>query len=761
MLQTSKCAHSSASRRENSMGSSIKPSSIATPGVHHRRLQPVMLCIGAAWLTSAAIAADSTPSAGSGAQLEEVIVTAQKRSERLQDVPVPVTALDADTLAARNQVQLQDYFAEVPGLNLSSSGNGQMSLSIRGLTAGTIAGGSPTVGVTIDDVPRGFNTAPGFSANLYEDLDPGDLERVEVLRGPQGALYGAASIGGLIKFVTKDPSTAGVNGRAQLIVNDTEGKVGFGARASVNLPAGESFAIRASAFTRRDPGYIDNVTTGERDVNDVKVKGGRISALWKPSEHLSLKLSAMLQDTDGDGSSEVDLQRGDLQQGRMRGTEGYSQKTALYSAILNAGFAGLNLTSISAYGTYKYRHLSDQSGFYGGYAQDLFGVGGASLLDTIDPKKFSQEVRLASAANQKLEWLVGAFYTHEKTPAHQSLLANDPVTGAVAGSQVEIDFPTSFTEQALFGYLTGHVSDQFSLQVGGRASTNRQTYDELDDGPLFGGTFVTPTTHTKASANTWLLTPQYKFSPDLMAYARFASGYRAGGPNANVPGNSTAPKSYEPDKDNSFDIGIKGELLDRRLSFDAALYYIDWKNVQIAVIDQATQFLIHTNGGNAKSQGLELALQARPANGLTIAASATFGDAKLKEALPAISTAIAAAGERLPFSSRFASSFSLDQEFALAGSWKASAGGSLHFVGERKADFISGAGATRSTLPAYTALDLRADARSDGWTLGLFVNNASNKRGFIGRTEGGPANPAPTGIFIRPRTFGLSVTKEF
>ena len=308
------------------MRSGIVSSAITATGARRSRLRQVLLCASAAVLTTAATAADNSASAGSGAQLEEVIVTAQKRSERLQDVPVPVTALDADTLTSRNQVQLQDYFAEVPGLNLSSSGNGQMSLSIRGLTAGTIAGGSPTVGVTIDDVPRGFNTAPGFSATLYEDLDPGDLERVEVLRGPQGALYGAASIGGLIKFVTKDPATDGVKGRAQLLLNDTAGKVGFGVRAGVNLPAGNTFAIRVSAFTRREPGYIDNVTTGEHDVNDVQVKGGRISALWRPSENLSLKLSAMLQNTDGDGSAEVDLQRGDLQQGRMRGTEGYSQR---------------------------------------------------------------------------------------------------------------------------------------------------------------------------------------------------------------------------------------------------------------------------------------------------------------------------------------------------------------------------------------------------------------------------------------------------
>jgi len=694
-------------------------------------------------------------------QLEEVVVTAQKRTERLQDVPVPVTALNADSLAERNQTRLQDYFSDVPGLNLTSTGSGQMNLSIRGLTTGSAGGGGATVGVTIDDVPRGANTAPAFSSTLYEDLDPSDLERIEVLRGPQGTLYGASSIGGLIKFVTADPSTSAFKGRAQLLLNSTKGTLGYGVRGAVNLPVNDEVAFRVSGFSRRDPGYVDNVLTGQKDVNETNVKGGRVSALWRPSENLSLKLAAMLQKTEGDGSSEVDALLADLQQARMRGTEVYSQKTALYSAVLNASFAGLNLTSISGYGTYRYSHLSDQTAFYGGYAQDLFGVTGASLLDRIETKKFTQEVRLASAAGQRLEWLVGLFYMHEETPAHQSLLANDYNTGAVAGSQVEIDFPTSFSEQAVFGDVTWHFTDRFNIQVGGRVSTNRQKYDELDEGPLFGGTFITPTTHTKAHASTFLVSPQFKISPDLMVYARFASGYRAGGPNSNVPGGIGLPTSYQPDKDNSFDLGVKGEVWDHRLSFDAAVYRIDWKNVQVLVIDQATQFLLHTNGGNAKSQGLELTVQARPAERLTIAASATLGDAKLKDDLPAISTAIGRAGERLPFSSRFAGSLSADQEFALGANWMGTIGGSVRYVGERQGDFTNSPTVSRVILPAYTQVDFRLGARRDAWNLSAFVNNLSDKRGFVGRSDTGSADLQPTAVYIQPRTFGLSVAKEF
>jgi iron complex outermembrane recepter protein len=726
--------------------------------------QPARVLLTAGLLLAASTLANEANAAAAQAEsdsLAEVLVTAQKRTERLQDVPVPVTALSADTLAARNQTRLQDYFSEVPGLNLTSTGSGQMSLSIRGLTAGSVAGGSPTVGVTIDDVPRGFNTAPGFSSSLYEDLDPSDLQRIEVLRGPQGTLYGTASIGGLLKFVTADPSTAGFKGRAQVLVNSTDGEMGYGVRGAVNMPVSDTFAIRASGFARTDAGYVDNISTAQRGINQVDVKGGRVSALWRPNDSVSLKLSAMLQDTKGDGSAEVDLALGDLQQARMPGTEAYSQKTSLISGIVDASFGGVSLTSISAYGTFEYSHLSDQTALYGVYAQDIFGVAGASLLDTIKPEKFSQEVRLTSATGQKVEWLLGAFYTHEKTAAHQSLLANNATTGAVVGSQVEIDFPTSFTEQALFGDLTVHFTERFNTQIGARISKHRQVYDEIDDGPLYGGILVTPTSRVKGQANTYLFTPQFKVTSDLMMYARFASGYRAGGPNAYVPGNSNLPRSYEPDKAYSYDVGIKGQLLDNRLTYDVAAYHIDWKNVQIAIIDAASGFLIHTNGGNAKSDGLELAVQARPTRGLTIALTATFGDAKLKDDLPVISTAVAVAGDPLPFSSRFAGSLSIDQEFAMGTSWMGSFGGSLRQVGDRKAEFNTSPSAIRAQLPAFTQLDLRAGAHKDSWNVDLVINNVGDERGFVGRTAGGSSTVAPTAVYIQPRTIGLSLTKEF
>src|SRR6202012_4446346 len=177
-----------------------------------------------------------------------------------QDVPVPVTAIRADKLISDNQVRLQDYFTSVPGLSYAPNNQNQY-VTIRGITTGGFS--NPTVGVVIDDVPFGASNALG-GGQVIPDFDPGDLARVEVLRGPQGTLYGASSMGGLLKFVTVDPSTDGVSGRVEAGVSDVShgAELGYNVRGSINVPLSDTFAMRASAFTREDPGYVDNPVLG-------------------------------------------------------------------------------------------------------------------------------------------------------------------------------------------------------------------------------------------------------------------------------------------------------------------------------------------------------------------------------------------------------------------------------------------------------------------------------------------------------------------
>ena len=198
---------------------------------------------------SSTIPVDSSPASGRGAKaegIEEIIVTAQKRSERIQDVPVPVTSIDANQLVENNQVRFEDYYTSVPGLSFAPN-NQNNYLAIRGIATGGFS--NPTVGIVIDDVPFGGSTALG-GGQVMPDIDPGDLARVEVLRGPQGTLYGASSMGGLIKFVTVDPSTDALSGRVQAGVSEVHnaGQAGYNVRGSLNVPINNTLAMSVSGF---------------------------------------------------------------------------------------------------------------------------------------------------------------------------------------------------------------------------------------------------------------------------------------------------------------------------------------------------------------------------------------------------------------------------------------------------------------------------------------------------------------------------------
>jgi iron complex outermembrane recepter protein len=712
-------------------------------------------------------------------ELAEVIVSAEKHSERLQDVPVPVTVLNVESLTQNNQTRLQDYFASVPGLSLGANADGgiggMQTLAIRGITTGG-AGFNPTVAVTVDEVPYGSTSSYGFGNVLYPDIDPADLERIEVLRGPQGTLYGASSIGGLIKFVIADPSTSAFSGHVQVLGEDVEhGEGGYAVRGSVNLPLSDVLAIRASGFARRDPGYVENVTTGQKSVNQADVEGGLLSALWRPSDVFSLKTSALLQNTNSDGSATVDTDSllhptlGYFKHANLPGTGEYSIQARLYTATLTARLGTAELTATSGYQTNKYSTIVDFTQGFGGscaqcYSQSYYGVASASFADDFETRKFTQEVRLASTANRLLEWLVGGFYSHEHSPVEQTNFANETATGARVGTLIGYSEPITIAEYAIFGALTVHFTDRFDIQLGGRESWNRQTYDETDTGPVvlaFDGTaspYVQPTEHLDANAFTYLLTPRFRFSPHIMAYARFASGYRDGSPNYEAQ-LLHVPAAVAPDKTYNYELGVKGDYLNHALTFDASAYYIDWRQIQVLVLSNIFS-PYNTNGGNAKSEGLEVSVQARPTDSLKITAAASLNDAQLTQNFPASAVAVGFAGDRLPYSSRFSGSLSVDQDIVRRASWTAFLGGSLSYVGTREGEFVSNPTQPRPSYPGYAQLDLRAGVRLDSCAINLFVNNVSDRKGVVGGGIGYAEAPYYA-VYIQPLTFGLSLTKTF
>lgn len=724
------------------------------------RMSASVSCLSLFACAGALAADDSRPRSSS---VEEVVVTAQKVQQRLQDVPIPVTAVDTDALTTTSQLQLQDYYTRVPGLSLVLSGNGSTPvIAIRGITTGGDT--NPTVGTVIDEVSYGASVNTGQSTPAIADVDPGDLARVEVLRGPQGTLYGASSIGGLLKFVTVDPSTEAMSGNLQLgstTVSHSD-DYGYNVRGSVNVPLSDSFALRASGFTSREPGYIDNVATGQDDVNRRDSDGGRLSALWRPSDSFSLKLSALIQDTERGGTADVDTALGsDPQQSFLRDSGLYERKVQAYSATIDAKLGNVQLVSATGYSVDKSDDSVDFTTAFGGFfadvAQDLYGVDHELTIQHSKVEKLTQELRATLPLTDKLDWLIGVFYTEEDTRrTNQNTAADD------SGQPVGLIFgtwygPAEFKESALFSTFTYSLTERFDVQFGGRYSDYEQKYDRLIEGPLLGGVFADDTQQASDDAVTYLLTPRFKVTPDFMIYGRFASGYRPGGPNIGCGLDPRLPCSYEADTTQNYDIGVKGALLEGKLSIDAAVYYIDWKDIQIPNI-QLTPSLFYTgNASKARSQGIEFALDARPLDGLSLSLWAAYNDAELRTDFPSGQLS-GQSGDRLPYSSRTSGSFAVDQDFTLSGGATLFLGGTVSYVGDRKGNFQSTP--ERETFPSYVQTDLRTGLRYESWIVNVFCNNLTDERGVL---RGGlDAIVFPSYFsYIQPRTIGVSFSKSF
>ena len=703
-----------------------------------------------------------------GATSADVIVTAEKREERLQDVPIPVTVLNADSLADNGQVLLRDYFTEVPGLNVQPNLFAVQLITMRGISTGGYE--TPSVGILVDGVP--FGDATGEAGHSLPDIDPGHLARIEVLRGPQGTLYGANTMSGIINYVTKEPSTAGSSARIEtgtsFVHNGAE--PGYNLRASVDAPLRDTLAVRVSGFERHDPGYIDNPVLNDKGVNSAESEGGRIALLWKPTANLSMNLSGLYQHTKGNGLSEAEkgyIQGnsgptfGDLQQNYIAGA-GKSQTTAqAYSATIRYTLGRSKLTSLSGYNRTSLRDTFDYTPFYGSSS----GVPGAPTatgglgLEYVDPYRFTQEIRLAGPMSEKLDYQVGAYYTYDNIPAEYAIYASDPMTGQIAVTYLDDLYPSNYKEYAVFANLTYRVTNRFDIQVGGRESratiTNeQQTATGLLEGPT---PQITPGNSYTANAFTYLFTPRYRVSDGVMIYARFASGYRpAGGANSSITINDGAPPGTGPDTTENYEVGLKGDFLGHRLSVDGSIYYIDWRNIQLSLTDPKSLLGYGANGGGAKSEGVEISSTVRPMAGLTLSGWFSYDNAVLTQALPANSTVFGAAGDRLPNASPFSGNFSAEQQFPLSFGATGFVGGLVTFVGDRY-DLFTAAGMPRQHYPAYTKVDLRAGFKDKTWTFNVYANNIADERGILNTVDLFPNEY----VYITPRTVGISLAKSF
>lgn len=703
--------------------------------------------------------------------LTAVVVTANKRAEKLQDVPMAVSAVTGEDLKRSGAVSFADYATQVPGLNIISTSQGQTQLVLRGITSGS-GQANAAVSTYINDAPYGSSTVYAGGGLLTPDLDPADLERIEVLRGPQGTLYGANSLGGLVKFVTAKPDASHAFGYVSAGYSSVSGGgSGFSQRAMFNVPLiANTLALRVNAYSRKDPGYIDNVATGASRVNEDTVRGGRAEVLWTPVDKVSVSLSALAQNLASDGlaNTGVDVDPATLRplygyqkQSRAAGTGLFKIRYRLYDATVNADFGWAKLVSSSSYSTQKVNTNQDVTAAYGPLLNPLFGVnnGGYAIANPITLGKFTQDLRLQSPEDQTLEWRIGAFYTREHTTNAQRVLGFDAATGAPLDlpplGSIDVG-PGIFKEWAAYADVTWHVTSQLSILVGGRYSKDRTTFAQTGSGLLVGDVgFRTRSTDSPA---TFLFNPSFKFSDDAMAYLRVASGFRPGGANVGVPPGLGAPVSFGPDKLTSYELGFKATVLDRRMSFDADVFYIDWSHIQLTSTSGGFSFL--GNGGKARSQGVEASWKFTPARGLVVSANASYTDATLTADTPP--GLYGYDGDRLPWVPKWNATVGVDYDFPLGGGWSGTLGGTYNYVGSRRTDFLPVPG-PRLTAPSYHGIDLHAGAYYGDWTLQAYAKNLTNQRGITSLTSEtiDPQGSPFAASYVPPRTVGVNVIYDF
>lgn len=571
-------------------------------------------------------------------------------------------------------------------------------------------------------------------------------------------------MGGLLKYVTVEPDPSQFSGSATTGLSSTEdGNVSYNGALAVNIPVSDVAALRISGFYTHDGGFVDNPSNNDKDVNQADLGGLRADFLVQPTPELSIRLVAELQDIQRDGTGTVDFTPepnarpivDDVSQVRPI-AEPFEQTFHLFAGTVTYDFGGVTLTSISSYQETDTQNVTDLSPAFVPLLGSIgLSYGGIGLTDQPRTEKFTQEIRLASSGEHRIDWILGAFYTDEDSTRKSETLIED-VSGAPVPNFIPafgiplaiIDAPSTYEELAFFGDLTFHFTDRFDVTAGLRHSTIDQTYDQTLSGLLFEPFTGFFPASSDEDVTTYLANARYSITDHSTLYFRYATGYRPGGPNFVVLPDT--PSSFKSDSLHSYEAGYRIESGDRAYSLDTAVYHIDWSDIQ--VFDLTNPLGGMRNSGSAKIDGVEIAATARPIDDLRLSGSFAYQDATLSGADPNL---YAAKGDSLPNVPEITAALDADYEFS-SSVLRPTFGASLRYVSDRDATFSLAP--LRHDLPAYTSIDLRAGLTFGAVDLQMFVYNVSDERGEL---SGLTAQGQPSVAMMRPRTYGLSLRTQF
>ncbi len=615
-----------------------------------------ILAMGAGATTASAQTAVTPASEASEADAEglgEIIVTATRRSERLQDVPQSITAIDTDAIAVRGLTGMDDYARIVPGLSVSDRQPGGTTIVFRGVaTSGLQFGAVSSSALYLDEQPitqSGRNPDPRLI----------DVARIEALRGPQGTLYGASSQSGTLRVITNKPDPGQFEGWANAQVSTTsDGGASHDVSGMLNLPLGDKAALRLVGFTALDAGYIDNVlgdSQGEtfdnsdlikEDVNDHEVTGGRVALRLEPSDNFDVTFGALMQNTEDSGHGDIDVGNNDLEQVRFS-SETMSDDWYQFSLAMNAHLPFADATLATSYFHRDFRYEADATAYEYAFNQSAIYYGAVAYDFGGDPRGFATnhevtkittaEFRLSSRADSgsRWSWIAGAFYSNEKqhtdfdsyvrdysdTPsfeyysAYEAELSGDTLAPTERWFLGRYD--TELDQKAVFGELSFDVTDHFRITAGGRWFDYERHVAQQQEQPegFSGASRLDAVRDNSEDGTVTRFNLQYTVSPDHLVYGTYSEGFRIGGSNPLKPA-SLLPRDYQSDTLQNFEIGTKNEWLNHRVRFNLSAYYMKWDDFAVQVEDpqEAVFQLGFVNLPTATIQGVEgeLTYQAHP-----------------------------------------------------------------------------------------------------------------------------------------------------
>lgn len=753
--------------------------------------------------------------------VEEIVVTAQRREESIVDIPYNISAVSGDYIDEGLILTNSELLRNVPGVSMVDIGARNTgvvnTIRIRGLTLDSNINGDfatstvPTVSTYLNDTP------------VYANFILKDLDRVEVLRGPQGTLYGSGSLGGTIRYIANRPVLGDFEGYAEGRTSITDGSGGWnwGVDTVINIPLGETFAARIVAGYLDQAGVVDlpnvYVLDGDgipvapdgvlsddaeyeyvKDADTAEIFYARASLLFQPNDTFDALLTYAYQDDDvggrqhpTDGNDGWGDPYGKYQNGSIQ-REPSERQIDLLSLEMNLdlGFASL----VSSTSTYSHdgSSTSENTGFYAqlGWLCDFYYCYPrpmASAVRSYDDEAFIQELRLVSPGGETFDWVLGAFYSDQDKGATQDSYLRGFYNWAQEawGCCVLNDNDFAYTREenfkdtAAFGELTWNATDRFALTGGLRwyhSEFDNDTHMEVglydsfhfEDDASFSG---------DDSGVLWKFNASYDIHDQLMGYGTVSTGYRHGGSNA-VPlsgifAEDPLWQTYDNDSVTNYEIGIKGTGESSFFNFD--IFFVDWQDIQLNTATTNWAFFAAQNGGDAHTAGIEVEFDKFWEGGWHASGGYAYVTGELDDPLYAADNPehagrpIAPAGQPLPGLAKHTVNLTVDNTYTLSGGWDWINRVSGYWQSEMENSILPSASFAQ-TLNPYSIFDLNSTLASDNWAVSLFIKNVFNSRGVVGvyKEQYMGTDPAQNyygngskDIIARPRTIGLNVRYNF